>query len=215
MRSRSSGEKICRPSTERFEARRMAVDRGDHQIGDLVAMIIPGSAVRQFRRDMLAEQAGDMLALRREVSSRVEGISISTIGSATSRRRASIIGPVHIGEAGRDDDAGGQMVAGLRQAGENAAIRTARHSSEKCPSRSDSVRCAARNPRGSGDRIDQVAEQQLGIEIGDDGARREWFRRSSAATPTARPFSTITSRTGASTGGYPRRGRRRLSPWPG
>ena len=53
------------------------------------------------------------------LSSSVEGISISTIGS----RRPALgpraeIGAVHIAERRRDDDAGGEMVAGLGQAGE-------------------------------------------------------------------------------------------------
>src|SRR5437764_8519357 len=36
-----------------FEVRRIAVDRVDHQVGDRLAMFIPGRTVGQFRRDML------------------------------------------------------------------------------------------------------------------------------------------------------------------
>src|SRR5206468_10907757 len=47
----------------RLEASRVALDRVDHQVGDLLAMRVPGAAVRQLRRDVLAEQACDMRAL--------------------------------------------------------------------------------------------------------------------------------------------------------
>src|SRR6185369_7066295 len=45
------------------KARRVFVHRRDHEVGDLIAVIVPGLSVRQFRRDMLAEQARDVLAL--------------------------------------------------------------------------------------------------------------------------------------------------------
>jgi len=44
-------------------------------------MIVPRSAVGQGRRDMLAEEAGDVLPAGARLSSRVEGISISTMGA--------------------------------------------------------------------------------------------------------------------------------------
>src|SRR3982750_1028845 len=46
------------------EARCVFVHSRDHEIGDLVAMVVPGSAVRQLRRDGLAEQPGLMCARR-------------------------------------------------------------------------------------------------------------------------------------------------------
>ncbi len=46
------------------KARRVLVDGRDHEVGDLLAIIVPGFSVRQLRRDMLAEQARDMLAVR-------------------------------------------------------------------------------------------------------------------------------------------------------
>ncbi|MNC62556.1 hypothetical protein D3C75_1125870 [compost metagenome] len=49
------------PHHRGLKPRRMGLDRLDHQIGHRVAM-----RVRQIRRDMLAEQAGDMLARRRQ-----------------------------------------------------------------------------------------------------------------------------------------------------
>ena len=75
-------------------------------------MVVPGLAVRQLRRDVLAEQARDVLPRGASVSSSVEGISISTIGLAAPAVRARIeIGAVHVGEGRRDDDAGGEVIA--------------------------------------------------------------------------------------------------------
>src|SRR5262249_40602469 len=50
----------------RLEARSVAVDRVNHQVGYFLAMITPGAAVRELGRDMLAEQARHMRALRGE-----------------------------------------------------------------------------------------------------------------------------------------------------
>ncbi len=49
-----------------LEVRRIGIDRRDHQIGDLLAMIVPARAIGQFGRHMLAEEARDMAAFRRE-----------------------------------------------------------------------------------------------------------------------------------------------------
>src|SRR4029077_15191718 len=46
------------------KSRRIAIHGRDHEVGDLVAMVVPRSALGQFRRDVLAEQAGDMPARR-------------------------------------------------------------------------------------------------------------------------------------------------------
>src|SRR5258705_6797239 len=45
----------------RREAWRILIHGRDHEIGDLFAMVVPRPAVRQLRRHVLAEQAGDML----------------------------------------------------------------------------------------------------------------------------------------------------------
>src|SRR5215510_1079156 len=45
------------------KTRREPIDGCDHEIGDFLAMIVPGFSARQFRRDVLAEQARNMLAL--------------------------------------------------------------------------------------------------------------------------------------------------------
>src|SRR5579875_2432324 len=47
-----------------FEIRRVGIDGGDHEIGDLFAVRVPGFAIRQARGDMLAKEARDMPALR-------------------------------------------------------------------------------------------------------------------------------------------------------
>jgi hypothetical protein len=48
------------------KAGRVTVDRRDHEIGDRLAMVVPGAPVGEFRGDMLAKKARDMLARRRE-----------------------------------------------------------------------------------------------------------------------------------------------------
>src|ERR1700738_3515868 len=50
----------------RREAWRIFIHGRDHEIGDLFAMVVPRPAVRQLRRHVLAEQAGDMLTRRAE-----------------------------------------------------------------------------------------------------------------------------------------------------
>jgi alkanesulfonate monooxygenase SsuD/methylene tetrahydromethanopterin reductase-like flavin-dependent oxidoreductase (luciferase family) len=93
-----------------FEVRRVAVDRLDHQVGDLFAAIVPGFSVGQVRRDMLAEQARDMLALRRERVVERRRITTSTTGFSTSHAGARIeISLLHIAQARRDDDSGRVM----------------------------------------------------------------------------------------------------------
>src|SRR5690554_2044306 len=44
------------------EVRRVARDGVDHQLRDAIPFLVPGTAIRQLGRDMLAEQAGDMPA---------------------------------------------------------------------------------------------------------------------------------------------------------
>ena len=100
VRSRSSGLMICRPSTEALKFGRMRVDGVDHQVGHRLAMRRPTTAPSgSCGRDMLAEQAGHMLARRRQLSSSVEGISISTIGCARPAVGARVdVGAIHVGE---------------------------------------------------------------------------------------------------------------------
>ena len=50
----------------RRKARRVGIDGRDHQVGNFIAAIVPRAAIAQARRDVLAEQAGDMAAGRRQ-----------------------------------------------------------------------------------------------------------------------------------------------------
>src|SRR5713226_8672530 len=65
------------PHDSRREAWRITIHRRDHEIGDLLAMVVPRSSVRQLRRDGLAT----CCPLGQSVSSSVEGIRTSTTGS--------------------------------------------------------------------------------------------------------------------------------------
>jgi hypothetical protein len=69
------------PQHALLEARGIAIHRRDHQVGHLLAMIIPGAAIGEDRLHVLAEQARHMSPCGARLSPRVEGISISTIGS--------------------------------------------------------------------------------------------------------------------------------------
>ena len=50
----------------RLEVRCVGVDGVDHQVRYFLAMRVPGAAVRELRGDVLAEEARDVLSLRRE-----------------------------------------------------------------------------------------------------------------------------------------------------
>src|SRR5437764_677627 len=58
--------KRLNPKHRVAEAGGKTFHRLQHQLGNFVAVIVPGSAVRQYWRDMLAEQAGDVLPRRRQ-----------------------------------------------------------------------------------------------------------------------------------------------------
>jgi len=106
------------------KSRRITIDGGNHQVGDLVAMIIPRRAARQHGGRMLAEQAGDMRAVRRQRV--IQGGRDQHLHHRILRptRGARFIkSPVHIGQARRDDDAGCEMIARSRQTGEARQFR--------------------------------------------------------------------------------------------
>jgi len=63
-----------------LEIRRMAVDEIDHDVRDFVAMRVPRCPIRKHGSHVLAEQTGHMLSRGARLSSRVEGINISTMG---------------------------------------------------------------------------------------------------------------------------------------
>jgi hypothetical protein len=94
----------------RLEIRCMAVDEVDHEIRDFLAVRVPRRAVRQHRRDVLAEQARDVPAPRREAV--VERRGNQHLDDRLLRPAAGFgieIGLLHVGETRRHDDAGGVM----------------------------------------------------------------------------------------------------------
>ena len=114
-RSRSSGLMICRAEHRGLEVRRIGVDRLDHQVGDLLRGGRPTSG-RSAARGATCWQnrLATCWPCGARLSSSVEGISISTIGSLRPAVRARIeIGAVHVGERRRDDDAGRVMIGRL------------------------------------------------------------------------------------------------------
>ena len=171
VRSRSSGELICRRDHAPGEARRIVIDRPDHQIGDLVAMIVPGGAVGKLRRHMLAEQARDMGALRRQRGIERRGDQhLDDRLAAPAMFAGVVIGAVHIGERRCDDDARGMMIADLAagQAREGRQLGQ-RHIHAERAGAAFPAPDAGQEIGGQGAFGNQAAEQQLGIEIGDDG----------------------------------------------
>ena len=88
------------------EGRRIAFDGRDHEVGDLLAMIVPGLSIRQFRRDMLAEQAGDMLSIRCQRVVERGGDQHLDHGLAAPAVFTRIEpGAVHVAKRRREDDA--------------------------------------------------------------------------------------------------------------
>ena len=109
-----------------FEIRRMAVDRRDHQVGDRLAMVVPDDPSGSSGATCWQNRLATCWPGGASVSSSVDEITISTIGSRDQPMRARIeIGPLHVGEARRHDDAGGVMLGEVasRQAGEVRQFR--------------------------------------------------------------------------------------------
>src|SRR5208283_5357996 len=96
----------------RGEAGRVALDRRDHQVGDSVAALVPRLAVRQLRRDVLAEQAGHMRARRRQaVVERGRDQHLDDRLAANAEIARVPIGAVHVAEARRQDDPRGEVIS--------------------------------------------------------------------------------------------------------
>jgi hypothetical protein len=96
-----------------LEIRSMGVDQIDHHVRDFLAVGIPGRIVRQHRGDMLAEQAGHMLA--RGCKTVIEGRRDEHFDDGSLRPSAGLgikIGLIHVRKTGRHDDAGGVMIGG-------------------------------------------------------------------------------------------------------
>src|SRR5579859_1622877 len=101
------------------EPRRVRVYRGDDQIGGLLALLVPAPAGTEVVTEMLAEQAGDVLPFWSQGRIQCgwdQHFDDRSLGPAV--HCCVEIGPVHVVEAGRNDDSGGQMIALLREHGE-------------------------------------------------------------------------------------------------
>ncbi len=87
-------------------------------------MVVPGAAVRQHRRGVLAEQAGHMPALGGEAAVQDRGDQHLDDGRPGPSGRPGVReGPLHIAQRGGHDDTGGEVVASLGQAGEARQFR--------------------------------------------------------------------------------------------
>ena len=105
----------------RLEARRIGFDRVDHEIGDRLARLVPRAPVRQFRRDMLAEQGRDMLARgAKRIVERRGDQHFDDWGGRPAGQPGVDEGALHIGEARRDHDAAPMMLSRVapRESGE-------------------------------------------------------------------------------------------------
>src|ERR1700744_609589 len=89
-----------------FEIRGVLVDGLDHQIRDLVAVRVPGLAIRKLRSNMLAEEARHVLAAWRQAVVQCRGNHDLHNRLARPAGRACIeIGLLHIGEGRGGNDA--------------------------------------------------------------------------------------------------------------
>ena len=96
------------------EVGRVDADRVDHQIGELLPGVVPAAAIGKVRGHVLHEQAGDVLARRRQ--RRVEHggdqhLDHRLFRPAVAARIA--IGAVEVIDGWADDDAGAVMVLRL------------------------------------------------------------------------------------------------------
>ena len=133
------------------------------------------------------------------VGSSVDGISISTTGSLRPAVRARIeIGALQIVERRADDDAGAVVVL-RRLAGAAEEVRQLRQRhvhAEGARAGLDAGEAATQLGLDGAFRH-QIAEQQLGGDVGRDGAGRDALARL-RRTPVALPSSTISDATAAS-----------------
>ena len=178
------------------EARRMRIDRRDDLVRRLLALLVPAAPGPEIVAEMLAEQATrHACPLGASDGSSVEGISISMIGCfAQPFTAASSIGAVHVVEARRHDDAGGQMIALLRQHREIGQLGRAQHSCGRSRFRISS-RASAGNVGIDRALRHQPVEQQLGIDAGDNVLPRATPCRRQRRRPRGR-LATMTSSTG-------------------
>jgi hypothetical protein len=125
----------------------------------------------------------------------VDGISISTIGSADQGRGGIEERAVHIGQARGHDDAGGEMIAGLGPAGEARQLGQSDVHAE-CGALGLPAGHSGGDRRVHGARREQLPEEQLRVHARGDGFGAVGLPPDTA--PAALPRSTMISSTGAS-----------------
>ncbi len=153
------------------ESGRVALDGGDHQLGDLVAVRVPAAPIRQLRRHVLAEQAGHVLAGRRQPIVQRAGDQQFDDGVARPTVLARIaVGAVHVVQARRQNDAGGEVVARPRQCAEVRQPRQ-RHVHPERARAAAPLRHAFAGGSRDVRRVEQVLVQQLGVDVGNDAPR--------------------------------------------
>ena len=182
------------------EAGRVSLDRLDHQVGDRLARLVPRAPVRQLRRDMLAEERGDVAPGRRERIVERRGDQ-----HFDDRRPRPAVEPrvhegaLHVGEArarsrfprrdarpprapGRQEKLGSSAKRDVHPEGARAAAIAMRCGRGSRP--------AARPDRAA------VSKVSFGCRL-ETTARAAIFSPRPVTTPTARPFSTRISLTAA------------------
>src|SRR4029078_6339499 len=128
-------------------------------------------AVGKLRRHMLAEQARYMSAFGGKRGIERRGDENLDNGFADPAEFAgTVIGAIHVGEGGRNDDARRMMVGDLAagQAGEGWQLGKPHIHAENAGAALPSLHASEKIRRKSGFR-DELAEKQLGIEIRNDG----------------------------------------------
>ncbi len=156
----------------RLEARRVFVERRDHEVRHFFTVVVPGAAVGQLRRDMLAEHRRDMHARGRQRV--VHGRGDAELHHRLLRPAVAAgieEGVLHIVETGGDQNAGGMvrraLLAGQRgEAGQFGQGDIHAEGARAMPDGGDAAVEIGRLRR----RIDQGREHQAGIEIADHRA---------------------------------------------
>ena len=151
-RSRSSGDSARRPSTLALKFGATPIDGVDHQVGDLVARVVPRSArrdPRQVRMHVLAEEARDVHAGRRErIIDDRRNQHLDDRRRRPARRLRVEVRALHVAERRRDHDAARvvRLPRPCPAARRSRAARTARRSCGTFPSRTCTRRCARGSP---------------------------------------------------------------------
>ena len=157
------------------KARRIGVDRGDDMVGRRLPRIVPAAPVGQLRRELLAEEAGDMARRRGQAlvdSGRDQHLDDRLARPALALRVHE--GAVHIIQARRDDDARLVMRARAGQAGEIGQVRQRHVHPERARPGAKALDALDEVRRQVG-RVHHPLVQQLGPDIGDHRAADHLF----------------------------------------